>query len=212
MASIRKRYRSEASNGPAVAAVPQGPAEQLPPQSTEKPASETNPVEQKPSPIEQAAQSALKQRLAEMENAAGLVRDAQQQQSQFAAEPRQATPEVPPHVRKWIDENPRYLSDPIAQAELNLALTKVVHAGKTWNDPDFVETVERHLGLRQQAQPNGNGNIPDRPPVTSHSQPITPPRPAATPRQQQPIGPPVSAPPIRDAPSMTTGRPTGGPT
>jgi hypothetical protein len=86
---------------------------------------------------------------------------------------------------------------------------KCVRDGLTWNDDNFIPAIERHLGFRQQPQPqpqqrqpqpNGNGHAPASAPA--------PQRNGAQLRQQRPASAPVSAPPTRDAPSMSTGRPT----
>src|SRR5262249_6543734 len=111
-------------------------------------------------------------------------------------------PEMPAAVQKWLVEHPEFLSDAVAQAELNLATMKAVRAGKTWHDSDFIDTVERYLGLRQQAPTNGNGH--DR--ATPMSAPTPAPR-HSMPLGQQYSGPAVSAPPSRDPPSWSSGRP-----
>ena len=111
---------------------------------------------------------------------------------------------MPAAVQKWLAENPQYFNDAVAQAKLNLATIKCVREGKTWDDPDFIETIERHLGLKQEARPiNGH----DRPPMTAPTPPRNPPV-----RQQHYGGPPVSAPSTRDVPSFTTGRLQSEPT
>jgi hypothetical protein len=70
-----------------------------------------------------------------------------------------------------------------------LATMKCNRDGKAWDNPDFLPTLERHLGLRQQPQPQA--------------------KPAATtPVRHQYTGGPVSAPPSREVPSYSTGRPS----
>jgi len=60
--------------------------------------------------------------------------------------------------------------------------------------PRYIERLERHLGLRQQSNGVPKQNIPT--PAPRYDAPV---------RQQQ-RSVPVSAPPHRDPPSMTTGR------
>jgi hypothetical protein len=117
---------------------------------------------------------------------------------------------MPAHVQEWLKKHPQFFNDAVAQAELNVATMKCVRDGLTWNDDNFIPSIERHLGFRQQPQPqqrqpqqrqpqpNGNGHAPAAP-ARNGAQPV---------RQQRPASAPVSAPPTRDAPSMSTGRPT----
>src|SRR5262245_20875454 len=199
MASLRKpQARPEVpSNAPPTAALPQESAAQLPPVA-DSPAP-LEPIE-KPDPVRAAESSAIRDRLREMENAQELVRQAAQQQPQYAAEPRQQAPQMPVHVAEWFNGHPEYLNDAVAQAELNLATQKCIRDGKTWHDPDFIDTIERHLGLRQ-ALPQSNGGA-----VSPQMR-----GPAAQAPVRQYAGPPMSAPPSRSAPSMSTGRPMDGP-
>ena len=198
MASLRKRYqgRVEASgrqDGPPVTTPPTGAAK-LPdavadPKPLEMPEAE--------SPVDAAAKNALRERLREMESAEALNRRQPQQQPQYAAEPQQQQPQqptMPAHVATWLAEHPQYTdpNDAVAQAEIHLATVKCMRDGKTWNDSDFIPTIERHLGIA----PRTNGQSQHRPPA-----------PAAPVRQQQRSTVPMSAPPTREAPSMSTGRP-----
>jgi hypothetical protein len=198
MASLRKRYqnRSETNNDAPVTTAPT--AAKLPEPITEQAAPEPNPADEKPSAVEQAEKDAIKKRIAELERAEDLQSAALDQQVRFARERQRQVANVPEHIRRWAEENPRYVSDPIGQAELNVAILKAQRDGKNWQDPDFIEVTERHLGLRQQAE---------RPVVTrepSQRQPVQRQQPV---RQQASRGPAVSAPPTREVPSMTTGRP-----
>jgi len=215
MASLRKKYSnveipSDNNPAPAVASAPVEAA--LPPPAAETTAPEP-PIET--NPVREAEQTALRDRLKEMQHAEGLQREAiQHGEHRLAAEPPQQQA-MPAHVQEWLKKHPQFFNDPIAQAELNLATMKCVRDGLTWNDDNFLPTIERHLGFRQQRQqqrrppqPNGSGNghAQIRPQPTAP----TPQRNGAQPRQQQrPSGIPVSAPPTRDAPSMSTGRATG---
>src|SRR5262249_29898754 len=83
---------------------------------------------------------------------------------------------------------------------------KCMRDGKTWNDSDFIPTIERHLGIA----PRSNGHAQQPRPIESRPQPQPQPRSEAPIRQQR-RAIPVSAPPTRDVPSLPTGRPTGGP-
>ena len=113
---------------------------------------------------------------------------------------------MPAHVQEWLKKHPQFFNDAIAQAELNLATMKCVRDGLTWNDDNFIPTIERHLGFRTQQQPRPNGSANGHEIRPQPSAPA-PQRNGAQPRQQQrPAGIPVSAPPTRDAPSMSTGR------
>jgi hypothetical protein len=89
MALPRRRYQSrvEDTDGPPVATAPQEAAAKPPEpvadadkQPVEMPATESDAVSE-------AERSALRQRLAEMQNAEGRVREAMQQRQQFATEP-----------------------------------------------------------------------------------------------------------------------------
>ena len=82
MASLRKRYQSNGADqdGPPVQTAPSAGAELPPPVADKQPAGQ--PVE---NAVEQAAQNALKARLAEMENAEGLQREALSQQQRRTA-------------------------------------------------------------------------------------------------------------------------------
>ena len=204
MASFRKRPQSRISEEAAPVTTAPTTAALLPEPTTEQAAPEPNPadVAAKESPIEQAEKSAIKKRLAELDGAERLQQEAVDQQVRFAKERQQQVAQLPEHIRRWAEANPRYLSDPIGQAELNVALMKATRDGKNWQDPDFIEVTERHLGIRQQPA--------KKQPVTSHS--YEPPARQAAPVQRQPVrqayrGPPMSAPPTRDVPSYTTGRP-----
>jgi hypothetical protein len=209
MSSLRKRYadRIEASSvkdEPPVTTVPEGTAAKLP-----EPAADVKPPpempETKESPGDIAARQALRDRLREMERADQLSRQAAQPPPQYATEPQQQQqPAMPAHVEKWLAAHPQYTNpdDAVAQAEIYTATLKCNRDGKTWDQPDFIPALERHLGL------TGNGHaqnrpIESRPPVTA---PAAPPRSEPV-RQQTRSAAPVSAPPSREPASMRTGRP-----
>src|SRR5215467_3859634 len=195
MASLRKKYSAAGprQDGPSVTVPPTGAA-RLPdavadPKPPEMPETE--------SPVDAAAKNALRERLREMENAEALSRR-QPQQQPHAAEPQQQQPQqpaMPAHVQEWLSRHPQYTdsNDQIAQAEINLATMKCVRDGLTWNDDNFLPSIERHLGIA----PRANGQSQHRPPAP-RSEPV---------RQQQRSNVPMSAPPHRETPSMSTGRP-----
>jgi len=209
MASLRKKYQAqlaspERDDGPPVTTppvtstkFPESVADTKPPE----------PIEAK-SAADQAAEDSLRKRLAEMERAESLQRQQQQppQHAEPQAPPQQ--PEMPAHIQKWLEAHPQYLSnDPIAQAEINLATMKCVRDGLTWNDDNFIPTIERHLGLRQA---QGNGHAESKPPPQQAN--VAPALRSAPPREpvrappRQEYSAPVSAPPTREVPSMSTGR------
>jgi hypothetical protein len=194
MASFRKKYSEE----PSVTTAPTGAAK-LP-----EPVAEPQPLEvpeTKESPADVAAKSALRERLREMENAETLNRQAQQQpHAEPPPQPQHQQPTMPAHIEKWLAEHPQYTdpNDRIAQAEIGLATMKCTRDGLTWNDDDFLPSIERHLGMRRE-----------QPPPRPQPQPQQPPRYEAPPRQPQRSSVPMSAPPTREVPSMTSGRPLG---
>jgi hypothetical protein len=200
MASLRKRFqnRVESADAPPVQTAPTAAA-QLPdpvPDAPKPPELKTE------SPADVAASAALRDRLKEMENAEQLVRQAAQQHPQYAAEPPQEPqqpPAMPARVEKWLADHPQYLdpNDSVAQAEIHLATVKCMRDGKTWDAPDFIDTIERHLGFA----PATNGRTQD---MRVESRPSPPAPQVAPPRQRMAV--PVSAPPTRESPSMATGR------
>jgi hypothetical protein len=202
---MRKKYieAGPRQDGPPVTTAPTGAAKLPEPVADPKPPE----MQTTESPADAAAKDAiaLQLRLKEMERAERLQQEVQQQPQ--AAEPlqqEQQPPAMPAHIEKWLAEHPQYMNpnDQVAQAEIYTATLKCNRDGKNWDQPDFIPTLERHLGLRQQQ--------PARPQPQSQPQPQ--PRYEAPPaRQQQRSNIPVSAPPHRDSPSMTTGRPVGGP-
>jgi hypothetical protein len=175
-----------------------------------EPVADAKPPEQlkTESPADIAATTALRDRLKEMENAERLTREAVSQHPQLATEPPQE-PQMPARVEKWLADHPQYLdpNDHVAQAEIHLATVKCMRDGKTWDAPDFIDTVERHLGFAPA--PATNGQTRD---MRIESRPSPPaPAPQVAPPRRQTMSVPVSAPPTRENVSMSTGRPQGGP-
>src|SRR5262249_33853591 len=141
-----------------------------------------------------------------------LNRETVQQRPPQAAEPQQQHPQqpaMPAHVEKWLADHPQYMdpNDQVAQAEIYTATLKCNRDGKSWDQPDFLPTLERHLGIA----PATNGHAQQRPVERPTPAPAAPPRYEAPVRQQQRSTVPMSAPVSRDSPSMATGRSQGGP-
>jgi hypothetical protein len=160
------------------------------------------------------ARIAIANRLREMENAERSVRETPpQREESFAQEPQQqpqqrpvtmeqiiADAPIPERAKAWLRQHPDYMTDPVKNARI----TKMHHvaeyqAGGTAYSEDYFQRLEELLGIR--AKPNGNG-IPK--PAAQRSS-------APSPQRQSGSSPQVSAPPTRQAPSMTTGRPAGQP-
>ena len=184
MAALRKKYQnrtdivSSKDDGAPVTSHPPSsttltPADDSPPPADISTASE--------SPAEQAAKTAIADRLKEVERAESLSQQTPDH-PQFATEPQpeqlspleQLLATMPEGAREWLRKHPQYLSDPEKNAHIQ-------HAHLVSN------RLERHLGLRPQRQPQQT-------------------RPTA-PRER--AGAPVSAPPTRETVSLTTGRPSG---
>src|SRR5262249_49390959 len=161
----------------------------VPAQKRPEPVADATPPEmpEAKSAADRAADESLRRRLAEMERAESLQRERQQQQPpQRASEPQQQQPETPAHVQEWLSRHPQYTdpNDEIAQLEIYAATRKCARDAKTQEDPDYLEHIERHLGLRPQA--NGN-DVPKQninaPPMPRYEAPPREPVRAA-PRQQ----------------------------
>jgi hypothetical protein len=205
MASFRRKYQIESPDAPPVTTVPNEAAAELPPpvdaKSPEPPAAE-------PGPADEAAKTALRQRLQEMENAEALQREAAvaQQHPQFAAEPQEQqmpTAEgiiegsgLPENAKSWLRAHPEYVSDPIKNAQMQkMHNVAEYQAGSEFTERYF-DRMEILLGLRQE-QPR---QVQERP--VTNAAPAT----DRVPLRRAPAGPPVSAPPTREPPSMATGK------
>jgi hypothetical protein len=209
---LRKRYQTNVESpnrdAPPVTAAPTTAAQPPEPTADTTP---PEPIDTK-SPAEQAEKAALKQRLAEMERAEqftrqqmGAARQAQAQQQPLANEPPQQPVDpisaLPERVQRWCRDNPQFLTDPEQTARLQychwVARREV---GAEFTDPYF-DRMEAMLGLRSA----GNGHAQERP--AEIDRPPAPAPRAAPVRRQQFSGPPVSAPPTRETPSLVSGRP-----
>jgi hypothetical protein len=210
MARLRSKSYRESAEGPVTSAPTNGA--ELPPVAAHKP---VEPIAVG-NAVKQAEQSALRDRLREMENAEGIAREVLSQQPRLATELpteplaiEQEEPQeqpltveqiiegsgLPERAKTWLRAHPDYISDPTKNARIQkMHHVAEYQAGGEYTDTYF-ERMEHLLGLRQA--PNGNGQAPHRP----VSVPTTPRNP---PRQQSSV--PFSAPPTREAPSMSTGR------
>lgn len=144
--------------------------------------------------VEEAAQSAIKQRLAEVERA-----------NQSASPPQQPEPEPsrvvdgdpieeairdwPERAKGWVRDDPKFITDPEQSARLNYAHHFAVRETGENGTPRYYFAMESLLEL-PQAEPS---------PQPQQQQASAPSRPAGAAN--------VSAPPSRESPSMSTGRP-----
>jgi hypothetical protein len=212
LVSLRKRYRTEESpdrEAPSVSTPPRGHPRQASPTETQpdipKPA---EPIEQptnEPGPAEEAAQSAMKQRLAETERAAAMESEAINQQPRYAESQSHESPTVeqiieatqlPDKAKRWLRAHPEYISDPAKNSAI-IALhdTAKRRAGGEWTDTYF-EKMEDLLDIRPAQRPNSGNGAQHQ---TTRAAPV----------RQQYSGPPIAAPPHRDVPSFSSGRPQG---
>jgi hypothetical protein len=216
MASLRKRYApavAERPDSPPIAATPVASAEPPPAAEAPKPLEELAPEK---SPSDEAANNAIKARLAEMNRAETLQRAppvqhyerVESRPPEPAADPVEAAiAAMPPRVQRWYRTNPQLLTNPEFAARVqychHVAAREV---GQQFTDPYF-DRMESLLGFRQQQQPkpSNNGHAA---PAAPRPAPAAPPRNAAPPRQQQYNGH-MSAAPSREVPSMSTGKPMG---
>ena len=203
MASLRKKYSQV--DGPPVSTPPTTAAD-LPPVEA-RPPPELPPSE---SPVDKAAKEAiaLQLRLKEMERAEQLNRAAAEQPPppppQEAQQPtlEDHIAHLPPRVQGWYRKHPELATDPekVAQVQYchHVAAREV---GEQFTEP-YYDRMEQMLNLA--------------PRVNGQTQPRLSPAPAAAPRyesppvrQQQRSAFAYSAPPTREVPSMSTGRPSG---
>jgi hypothetical protein len=120
--SLRKRYpavSAERSEAP-VASTPTTAASPPPVAADTKPPEEI--AEKKPSAVDEAANLAIKTRLAEIERARG---SAVYERSVESRPPEQTAQTIPVHVQEWLNKHPQYLNDALAQAELHVAANEI---------------------------------------------------------------------------------------
>jgi hypothetical protein len=170
--------------------------------------------------------TALRKRIQEMEAAQARVQQLEAeiaQQAQIAHQLQQAQQQpsdpveialarcgLPERAVQWLREHPDYVLNPERNAQLQyLHHVAARESGEPFSDKYF-ERMEHHLGLSPQpapadeAPPMNNEPMPRRisiPAFASEPRP-EPPAPAPAPR----LGPPVSAPPHREAVSLSNGR------
>jgi hypothetical protein len=193
--SLRKRYpgRIEESrnDGPAVASTPQAAARlPEPAENTPRP---TQQSETELSPVEHAAQDAVKKQIRDLLAETSQHEDINRQP--VAIEPQDGSVEqtiansgLPPRAQAWLRAHPDYITDAAKNERMQKMHYVAEHqaGGQAFTDAYFRE-LEGLLGFV---------------PAASRS--------AALVRQQR-VGAPVSAPPSRDSFSLSTGRPVGGP-
>src|SRR5262245_38332334 len=204
MASLRKKYQPQFGSPTKDDEPPVMP----PPVTGAKmpePAVDATPPElpEAKSAADQAADESLRKRLAEMERAESLQRE--QQQPHFAEEPQESQqPQdplalLPPRVQRWYREHPELATDPERAAQVQYCHHVARReTGGEFTDPYFDRMEAMLFGAT-------NGRAESRPsPAPSTPRQVEPPRqPAAR------MSAPVSAPPTREVPSMSTGRSPG---
>jgi hypothetical protein len=199
MVSFRKRYSPGREDAPSVSTPPSGHPRQSasPPPDIPKP----EPIEQpttEPSPADEAAKSAMRARLQETERAAAMEHETPRQPRYAESQPNEpptaeeiiAATQLPERAKRWLREHSEFIQDPAKNATI-IALHDVAKrqaGGEEWTD-NYFGRMEELLGMRPEQPRNSNG--------TQHQT-----RAAAV----RYSGPPPSAPPHRDVPSMRTGR------
>jgi len=203
MASLRKKYEGlvvDRSQEPVTTA----PTTELakPPEPIADTPQVPEPVKTE-SPVDTAAADALKARLAEAERAAEFAQQrAQQQTPQQQPEPE--TPRMddpreqfealiqhlPNRAKAWYRADPSWLTDPERAAHINYAHHVAVRETGTEGSDEYFDRMEHMLGLRN----------------VSVAPPPAPERPRPEPVRPRYAGAPVSAPPTREVPSLSSGR------
>jgi hypothetical protein len=210
MASLRKRYQSRveglSDKDAPVTSTPVQAAEPPPVSDAPKP---VEPLE-KDDPAEDAAASALKRRLREMEDAERLVKVAHQE-PRMAGDPQQDPLEaflasIPKAASDWLRAHSEYMHDPEKNAALQHCHWNAKRETGEEFTPKYIASLERHLGLRRE---------PTRAEILAHLERTTNAhvtRSSHTTASPPPVRTaPVSAPPHRDPPSMSSGRPASTP-
>ena len=161
MAALRKKYQGrgledDGKTAPSVSVPPSAGAHLPPIDDSPRPAD----LAPETDAAEEAAQSAIKQRLAELEQAEAFT---QQEQPQFATEPQpqqpspleQALAAAPEAARGWLRSHSEYLTDPEQNAHLQSAHSPGVRRAKNsprdtfarWKLTLACETKLRRSGL-----------------------------------------------------------------
>src|SRR6266487_4681500 len=158
MASFRRKYQFEhpAKDGPPVTTVPNETAAQPPPVVDAKP---PEPPVAEPSPADEAAKTALRQRLQEMENAEALQREAAvaRQHPQLAIEPQEQqmpTAEeiiegsgLPENAKDWLRRYPDTKSK-----RKGCSASKLLGRSKMEDERPFVIESPTRIKLRPAAR------------------------------------------------------------
>jgi hypothetical protein len=210
--ALRKRYREriESPDAPPISTAPvsvsvpsMDAADDV--QKETSPAGPKPPEQSatEPSPADKAAQDAiaLQLRLREMERAENLQHEAAsqpQQHPQLATEPQQASAEkiieasgLPERAKTWLREHPTYITD----STLNTRLQQFHPVAEHLSGERFTDKYFNQMDALLFKKDSGNG-VPQQPPAQRN-----PPQP------QRYTGPTLSAPPTREVPSMSSGRP-----
>jgi hypothetical protein len=197
MVSARRKYPGVADHSAhPVQSPPASEATAKVPDAVEPQSAE--PIEAKPTPAEEAAKSAIKQRLEEAQRAQHLV---QEQAAQYAAEPEApqmderdqfeaAIQHLPPRIQAWYRNDPSWLTDPERAACITYAHHVSLRETGSVGSDDYYRRMESLMGLRDAS--------PEPSPERSRASELAP---------RQYSGAPVSAPPSRESHSMATGRP-----
>jgi hypothetical protein len=192
--TLRKKYQDQDA---ALASPSQeaGPATETPIAVTEAP---------QPSAATEAGKAEIERRLAENERATTSAPSSPQQEPQYVDDPQQPlTPEeiieqsgLPESAQRWLKKHPEYISDMSKNSEI-IALhntAKRQAGGEEWT-PIYFEKMESLLGMRPEPEPQPQSHR-----QANRNQQVQP--------QQYRDAPTfTSAPPSRDVPSMSSGRP-----
>jgi hypothetical protein len=182
--SYRKRYRTE-------------PAQDQRPEPTSQP-----PIVD--DPVADAEQAAIKARMAELDSAERL---AQQQRQQLR-------PQLPENVQRWIAAHSEYVTNRAKHFRLLSAHEEVTEEGISLTSPEYIETLERRLGISaaNQSAPFAVSGVSIQPDALPRAVVVAG-QAAPSPSKIQPVcdgggdAAPVSAPVSRSVPSWSTGGP-----
>ena len=170
-----------------------------------------------PSAPSQGEMDDLRKRLHDMEAAQQRHREAQDlihaqmapAQTEQPADPLEAVlsqAPLPDRAKSWLREHPEFLTDPRKNAALTYHHWQAVEQHPEYSDEYFLR-MEELLGLSSPApQPEQTSSPPPKTVVRANvglaSEPPSP-QPVAQPEYR---GPPLSAPPTREVPSMVSGQ------
>lgn len=88
-------------------------------------------------------------------------------QAQEAAAAAKATAEapknplstLPPLVRTWLDAHQDYITDPEKNARVNYLHHVVIREGHSFDSPEYVVSMEEHLGMREKPRTKGEQEV-----------------------------------------------------